>query len=178
MVRRVIDFMVIGLPRSCTTWAANFFTTDKSICLHDPLYQHHYNDLDKLKFPGKKLGVSCTGLWRFPQYLNSHPAPKIILRRPLTEVNGSMADIGLPSLSEVELFQLAGIQGEHYHFLDLFNPFYAGMMCSRIGLEFDVDRHAELCQIEMQPKFSGLSISPEVTRTLIAELRAISRGAE
>lgn len=166
----MLDFIIVGLPRSGTTWAANFFTDGQAICLHDPLYTRHYEDLDSLSFPGKKVGVSCTGLWRWPGWLNAHRAPKIILRRPLVEVNGSMADIGLPGLSESDLLQVAGLRGEHFHFADLFNPYYARQMCEIIGIEFDADRHAELVQIEMQPKFSGLKVGPEVTRRLVEEL--------
>ena len=29
--------MVIGLPRSRTTWMANWLTTTDTLCLHDPL---------------------------------------------------------------------------------------------------------------------------------------------
>lgn len=169
----MLDFMIIGLPRSATTWAANFFTTEKSVCLHDPLYTKHYSELDGLKFAGKKVGISCTGIWRFPTWVNAHKARKIILRRPLTEINGSMADIGLAGLSEADLLQLAGLNGEHVHFADLFNPFYAERVAEYLGLPFDADRHAELVQIEMQPKFSGLKVGPEVTRRLVAEIQGV-----
>jgi len=168
----MLDFIIVGLPRSGTTWAANFFTTDTTLCLHDPLYRHHYADLDRLPTNGKRLGISCTGIWRFPTWLNAHPAKKIILRRPLVEVNGSMADIGLPGLTEADLLQVAGLKGEHFLYSDMFNPYYARQMCEALEIPFDEDRHAELVQIEMQPKFSGLTINRDVTRRLVAEIRA------
>ena len=171
----MIDFMIIGLPRSATTWAANYFTTDRSLCLHDPLYTRHYAELDGIDFDGRLGGVACTGLWRFPTWVNAHPAKKIILRRNLDDINASMAEIGLPACTEEESFQLANIDGEHFHFADLFNPFYARWMCDSIGLSFDADRHAELCQIEMQPKFSGLKVGKEVTRRLVEELQGALR---
>lgn len=174
----MIDFMILGLPRSGTTWAANFFTTERAICLHDPLYTRHYSELDALKFGEKKVGVSCTGLFRFPAWVRQHRAKKIILRRPLAEVNDSLAAIGMPPCSEEDFLDLASMPGEHYPFSDLFKPFYARRMCGDLGLPFDEDRHAELVQIEMQPKFSGLSVGAEVTRRLILELQEISRGAE
>lgn len=166
----MLDFMVIGLPRSATTWAANFFTTEKAICLHDPLYTRHYRDLDAIRYDGKKVGVACTGLWNFPTFVNAHPAKKIILRRPLDQVNAELAAIGLPGVGEEQEAQLATLNGEHFPFSDLFNPHYAAQMCATIGLPFDADRHAQLVQIEMQPKFAGLTINKEVTRQLVEEL--------
>lgn len=171
----MIDFMIIGLPRSGTTWAANFFTTERSLCLHDPLYTRHYSDLDFIRSEREKVGVSCTGLWRFPSFVNAHKARKIILRRNLDEVNASLSAIGLPGCTEDDLFQLANIDGEHYAFSDLFVPFYAERMCDYLGLPWDAERHAELVQIEMQPKFSGLTINKDVTRRLVAELQGALR---
>lgn len=167
----MLDFIIVGLPRSGTTWGANFFTTERAVCLHDPLYTRHYQDLDSIRYAGKKTGVSCTGLWRFPHFLHTHKAPKIILRRPLAEINASLEAIGLPPCTEEDAAQLAGLKGYHFHFADLFNPFYAQMMCRAVGLPFDADRHAELVQIEMQPKFSGLTINREVTRRLVEEIQ-------
>lgn len=172
----MLDFIIVGLPRSGTTWAANYFTTDRSLCLHDPLYTRHYLDLDSIDFDGRLGGVSCTGLWRFPQWVEAHAAPKIILRRPLVEVNASLEAIGLPQCSEEDAAQLAGLSGYHFDFADLFNPFYAKKMCAIAGLHFDADRHAELVQIEMQPKFSGLKVGAEVTRRLVAELQGALGG--
>lgn len=167
----MLDFIIVGLPRSATTWAANFFTTEQAVCLHDPLYTRHYQDLDSIRFEGKKVGVACTGLWRFPHFLNAHKAPVLVLRRPLSEVNDSLTAIGLPPCSEEDEAQLATLKGANYPFADLFNPFYAAQMCDMFGLPFDADRHAELCQIEMQPKFSGLKVGKEVTRRLVEEIQ-------
>lgn len=168
----MLDFMIIGLPRSGTTWAANFFTTERAVCLHDPLLTRHYDELDALQFGEKKVGIACTGIWRFPAFVNPHSARKIVLRRPLAEVNASLEAIGLPGCTEEDALQLAITPGEHFHFADLFNPWYAEKMCDYIGLPFDADRHAELVQIEMQPKFSGLKVGKEVTRRLVEEMQA------
>lgn len=78
--------MVIGLPRSGTTWAANWLTTERSFCVHDPLYHMHYADWDSVLWCERRLeftGVSCTGIWRWQNWVNSHPAPKLILHRAL-----------------------------------------------------------------------------------------------
>lgn len=169
----MLDFMIIGLPRSGTTWASNFFTTDKSLCLHDPLYTLHYDQLDQIEAPGKKVGISCTGLWRWPDFIKAHPARKIILRRPLVEINRSLAEIGLPPATQENANQLALLPGEHFLFSDLFNARACRHMAEHLGLPFDDERHAELINIEMQPKFSGLKVGADVTRQLVAELQSV-----
>ena len=55
----MIDFMVIGLPRTGTTWASNWLTTDSTQCYHDPLYHTHYEDWDeKFSARDRKSGIS------------------------------------------------------------------------------------------------------------------------
>ena len=167
----MIEFMLIAAPRCGTTWAANWMTTDTTMCLHDPLYKHHYTELDDIK-SGKVLGVSCTGLYNFPSWVNSHPARKVILHRPLNEINVSMAAIGLPTISASDVVRLDQIEGLHLDWRALFDdpkPMYEFLTWK----EFDAERHAELKDIEMQPNFAGLSVGKEVTRRFIEELMRI-----
>lgn len=175
----MLDFMIIGLPRSGTTWAANWLTTDASHCYHDPLYTKHYSDWDTgLVLPGRQVGVSCTGIWRWADWLNQHPAHKVLLHRDLGEIAKSMLDIGLPELDLEEGERLLrSIDGLHVEFTDLFDPAAAETIWTYLtGLPFNVERHAELTHIEMQPKFSGLSVGPEVTRRLMDELSRMAGG--
>ena len=44
----VIEFMVLSAPRSASTWAANWLTTEKTLCLHDPVLEHYPEDLDRI----------------------------------------------------------------------------------------------------------------------------------
>ena len=169
----MIEFMVIGLPRSGTTWASALFTTDTTLCVHDPLYTTHYLDWDAVFSKRyKTVGVSCTGIWRWPDWVNSHPAKKILLHRDLHEIESSMRSIGLPA-QDLEQGQrlLDSIDGLHVEFTDLFDA----VKCSRIwdhilNKPFDTDRHKLLVDIEMQPKFSGLTIGADVTKRLVDEL--------
>lgn len=178
----MIDFMVIGLPRSATTWAANWLTTDRTFCAHDPLYTTHYSDWDTdiRRFPhgtGQVVGVSCTGIWRWTNWLNSHPARKVILHREYSEVRRSMEAIGLPAVEPgaAELLQL--IDGVHIDYKDLFDAATASRIWVHLtGLPFNVARHHQLRAIEMQPKFAGLSVGREVTKKLMDELNAIYCG--
>jgi len=169
----MIDFMLIAAPRSGTTWAANWLTTDKTLCLHDPLWTHHYNDLDSIK-SAKKLGVACTGLYMFPDFVNSHPARKVILHRDENEINESLVAIGLEPLLNTEK-QLNRIEGLHLNWMAIFNePEYIYEYLT--GLVFDEERHEFLKEIEMQPNFKGLKVGKEVTKKLITELQEIMKN--
>lgn len=164
----MIEFMLISAPRCASTWAANWLTTDNTLCLHDPLNDWHYTDLDGLE-SAKRLGIADTGVFRFGGWLNAHPAKKVILHRPLDEINASLSDIGLPPISYDEWSMLDDIDGVHCCWRDLFTkpaPIYEFLT----GKRFDAERHAELCLIEMQPHFHGLTLNPEVTKRLRGEL--------
>ncbi len=169
-----MDFIIVGLPRSGTTWAANWLTTDRTHCFHDPLYNTHYEDWDSKVIPGKLTGVSCTGIWRWKEWLNKHPAKKVILHRDLEEINLSLRQIGLPTVDEDSVDMLKGVHGMHVHFSDLFEAGSASNIWSYLTESpMNLDRHEELRLIEMQPQFMGLSVGEDVTRRLRAELSSI-----
>lgn len=167
----MIDFVIVGLPRSGTTWAANWLTTGKTICVHDPLYTTHYSEWDSLVEPGSTTGVSCTGIWRWADWLNSRPARKLVLHRPLHEVNESMQAIGLQPLAPQAEAMLSSIEGLHVDYTSLFDASKARELWEYLTPEpFSRRRHEELVHIEMQPAFHGLSVGAEVTRRLREEL--------
>ena len=165
--------MLLAAPRSGTTWAANWLTTDTTLCLHDPLWTHHYTDLDNIR-SGKMLGVACTGLYMFPDFVNSHPARKVILHRDEKEINESLKAIGLPELSNIEK-DLYKINGVHLNWKVIFDEPKA-MYEYLTGLKFDTERHEFLKEIEMQPNFEGLKIGKEVTLRLINEIKEIEKN--
>lgn len=165
----MIEFMILGLPRTATTWAANWLTTDTTICLHDPLNNWHYSELDALE-SRKVIGVSCTGLFRFTDWLNNHPARKVIIHRPIEQINADLRRMGLPDVTKKCAFDLGRIKGTHHDWRDIFDnpaPIYEFLL----QRPFDQERHAELKQIEMQPAFAGLSYNPEAIKRLIAEFQ-------
>lgn len=175
----MIDFMIIGLPRSATTWAANLFTTDLTLCHHDPLYTHHYTEWDTClaTAEGGKTGVSCTGIWRWADWVNAHPAKKLIIHRDLGEIQQSMRELGAPDIDlEYGEQQLKSISGMHIHHTDLFDPLTCRIAHDHLlpkCIPFNEQRHSMLLDIEMQPKFSGLTINSDVTRRLLIELSHI-----
>ena len=163
--------MVLSSPRSGSTWASNWLTTDKTLCLHDPLWTHHYLDLDKIT-SHRAIGVACTGLYLFPEWVNNHPARKVILHRNLEEINESLIEIGLGEITAKQHANLDLIEGWHIEWTDIFDKpkkIYEYLL----ELPFDDERHGLLREIEMQPNFEKISIGKAVTRRLINELRSI-----
>lgn len=104
--------MVIGPPRSGTAWASVWLDA-----YHDPLWDVYYEDLDS-DLAG--LGICCTGLGLFADFVNRHPAPKLILHRDQAEVNASLAVLGLPAVDPRLFPNLAQIDGLHVHWTELF----------------------------------------------------------
>jgi hypothetical protein len=162
--------MVISAPRSASTWISNWLTTDDTLCLHDPLWQRHYSELDAIESP-KMLGIACTGIALFPEWVNAHPARKIILHRDFDEIDASLDKIGMSSIKATWAGVLEQIRGVHLPWSDVFEapqPIYEYLLDKR----FDPERHALLREINMQPAFAKLSIDRAATSRLIRELES------
>lgn len=164
--------MVVGLPRSGTTWAANWLTTATTLCVHDPLRLAPLADWDAcLAAPGRLAGVSCTGAWFWPDRLSAHPARKLILHRPRAEVEASLQRLGLPMPPHPA--RLDRVEGLHVEWSGLFDPAIAARLWDHLtGLPFDVERHAVLREMVVHPRLKGLSMNAHAVRDLVAELRA------
>lgn len=177
----MLDFMIIGLPRSATTWASNLFTTDHVHCHHDPLYTKHYEQWDSdLPVPERLTGVSCTGIWRWPDWLNQHPARKVLLHRDLDQVNDELHRLGMPQLGPEAEEQLWKVIGLHVPFGHLFEPDGAKAIWDYLThgkIPFNERRWLTLVGIEMQPYFDGVRIDPGVTRKLFEELTRIMENS-
>lgn len=168
----MIEFMLLAAPRSGTTWAANWLTTDATLCLHDPLLKWTTDELMTLESP-KRLGVSCTGLALFPEWVNDHPARKVILHRPLHEVDESLVNIGMTPISEHWDGVLDKIRGMHLDWSVLFDIRGAKHVHEYLlDLPFDPERWALLRELNVQPHFEGLTMNREATSRLMNELRA------
>jgi len=171
-----VDFMIIGLPRSGTTWAANWLTAGEVFCAHDPLWTCGRRDLDSavVDSAAEVRGVSCTGLWHFPEFVNAHPARKLILRRPVREVRVSMKRLCLPDLPLLPERALDRLVGEHVDWRQLFDPATAPGIWEHItgGVPFDAARHALLRQIHVEPQFNRVAVRRDVVREMLAEQRS------
>ncbi len=169
----MIDFMVIALPRSGTTWAANWLTTDSTICLHDELAYRTLSEIDKEYKTNKKLGLSDTGVFFYGAKLKQHPAKKVILHRDISEINKSLNTLGLPSIEPQVSKLLDNIDGLHVHYQDLFNspePIWDYL----IGTKFDNERHHVLKQMQIQPEFAFLEpVNKDAVMRYFAEIGGV-----
>jgi hypothetical protein len=167
----MIEFMLLSAPRSASTWSSNWLTTDTTICLHDPLMKWTRDELDMIESP-KRLGIACTGLALFPDWVNSHPARKVILHRDLSEVDTSLERIGMTGCSKQWEGVLDRIDGVHLPWDVIFDPLRAQYVYEYLlNLPFDAERWAVLCEINAQPNFNTISVNKAATARLMAELR-------
>lgn len=170
----MLDFMIIALPRSGTTWAANWLTGERTFCMHDPLWTTHYSEIDAAvskRAGGRLAGISCTAIWRWPDWLKRHPAKKLILHRDASEVRQSLVAAGIPVFLD-HAQKLAHIEGEHAPWTDLFDPARASALWAWLtgGLPFDAERHAELVKLEIQPRLGAVERDADLNRRLAEEL--------
>jgi len=169
----VIEFMVLSAPRSASTWVANWLTTDETLCLHDPLWKYHYSELDAIQ-SSKRLGLADTGLAKFPDFVNAHPARKLVLHRDLAACSASLVELGFGPLKHWEGV-LTRLGGWHVEWTDLFDPDKAKPIYEHLlGKEFDAERHALLCDMHVQPQFANIHATDamrENAKRLLQELR-------
>jgi hypothetical protein len=165
----MIEFMVLAMPRTATTWCANWLTTDSTICLHDPLLNHRHDEIDNI-FSRKALGISCTAMAFYTDYVNKHKARKLILHRDQKEIDASLISIGLTAMPEKSHGVLDKIDGLHVHWKEIFhNPKHIYEYL--LQKEFDAERHAQLIEMEIQPNFEGLTVGMETAKKFIGDLQ-------
>jgi hypothetical protein len=162
--------MIIAGPRSGTTWAANWLCTNYSHCIHDPIASMMPDDLDSIPSGGKMLGVSCTGLGLFTDFLNNHPARKVILHRSSREIDKSLGRLGVtpPDIDWDRM--LYSVQGVHVPWTALFDKpreIYEFLL----QRPFEKTRHEELCRMKIEPNFNKLSYSESTLSRLMERLK-------
>lgn len=170
----MIHFMLLGGPRSATTWAANWLTTDNTICLHDPLLEYETHQLERMAFRGgKRLGISCTGSTLFPEWVNTQKCPKVVLVRDVREINTSLRALGLveliPSRHEARLAAIKNAMFVHYE--DMFALTKAAIIAKHLGVPFDVDRYDVLRQMRIEPMWNHLNIGKGAAMTLVKRIQ-------
>lgn len=160
----MIEFMVIANPRCGTAWAANWLTTDTTHCIHDPIAKFTHLELDGLT-SAKRLGVACTGLGMFPEWLNSHPARKVILHRDPDDIAQSLDRLGFDMLP---FPYLSKIEGMHVPWTDLWNkpwPIWHHL----IGTPFDLGRHDFLKELNVQVDFDRVKVDRAVAQKYLGK---------
>jgi hypothetical protein len=166
--------MVIGLPRSGTTWAANWLTYGGETCVHDPLYHTHYSEWQRFD------GVSCSGISSWPEFVQAQKCPILILHRPWSEVEESLHNFDpgyngwLDPDAERQLLRLERPGVMVMHWRNLFNRTKAGEIWDflRMPAPFSPTRHGELAAMNIQPAEPVPSFADHALHSrLMAELR-------
>jgi hypothetical protein len=164
--------MILGGPRSATTWAANWLTTDATLCLHDPLLEYTRNQLDVLQIPGKQIGISCTGALLFPDWVKAHPCPKVILYREVGQINASLRGLGLdelePNRHHARMAQIPDallVPYEH-----LFRSLDAEGIAKHLGVPWDPYRHDQLRRMRVEPMWRHLAVGKRAVAELSKQI--------
>lgn len=170
----MIDFMVLGGPRSMTTWVANWLTTDTTICLHDPLLEYTTATLERLTFRGgKRFGISCTSATLYPDWINQQTCPKVVLVRDVREINNSLRALGLveliPSRHEARLAAVKKAMFIPYD--DLLGLGCAAAVAKHLEVPFDLDRYDLLRQMRVEPMWRHLNIGKGAAMTLVKRIQ-------
>lgn len=170
----MIHFMVLGGPRSATTWAANWLTTDTTICLHDPLFEYEPAQLERMSFRGgKRFGISCTGSTLYPDWVNSLKCPKLVLYRDVNEINTSLRALGfvelIPSRNEARLAAIKNAMFIHYE--DMFALSRAAIIAKYLGVPFDPDRYDVIRQMRVEPMYAHINVGKDAAMALVRKIQ-------
>lgn len=169
----MISFMVLGGPRTGTTWMANLLTTDHTHCLHDPLLEYKVSFLDTVQIPGKKMGISCTSSLLYTEWLLKHPAKKIILWREPGEMNAALRTLGLRELDPGKharyVYSLTGVK--IYDWRTIFTMPVARDICKFFDVPFCPWRFNELAKMNIQPEFTRIPVGKDAVQELSERVR-------
>lgn len=159
-----MKFLLSALPRSGTTWAANWLSANGVLCLHEPLYRSRPDEVMDMD-----VGVSCTGMWLTDKKIT---CPHVIIERPLPEVNDSLHTLGMPAVPRWMAQKFAELQGPRFHFKELFTEEGARAIWGVLRSdEFDPARHRELTTYNIQPDFRRWQPNPTIMHEVMAGLR-------
>lgn len=154
-------FAVFGLPRSGTTWAANWLTDAGALCLHDPIADHAPAELLRLDL-GRPWGVSCTGLWAFEDVARqvAQRCPVVVLERDPAASDAALCRLGMSALPGWLHDRFRSAPGVRLPFDALWREEGARLIWSilRPDAPFDVRRWRLLRDIRVEPILDRLSV--------------------
>jgi len=145
----ILDFVVIGLPRSGTTWIANWLTTDRTFCMHDPFAQ---GLPDRWYRDQRKFGISCTLSFLLEGWLDQFRCPIAIIERDPQACDASLRAMGLTNNDHLrESFRHQ--KGRVFSFEDLWEESKARALWDYLlpAETFDALRYHQLVRMQVQP---------------------------
>lgn len=173
MERTPLDFIVLGLPRSGTTWMANWLTTDRSLCLHDPFGtgMPHTWPVDH-----RPRGISCTVAGMLPDWLKTYRCPIAVVVRDVQECDRSLRRLGLPDAALCHQF-LSDAPGRRFPFEALWKEESARTLWEYLlpVVPFDALRWKLLKDMQVQPYWPNWSVDAETMRHISREVSRVRR---
>lgn len=144
-----LEFIVLGLPRSGTTWLANWLTTDSSLCLHDPFA---IGLPESWPCDERRRGISCTGAALMPHWLAGYHCPIAVIERDPKACDRSLAQLGLPDTATYA-HALRAAPGRRFAFSNLWSEECAAELWAYLlpGMPFDALRYRLLRAMRVQP---------------------------
>lgn len=169
----MLDFLVLSLPRSGSTWAANWLTTGGALCLHDPLA--HRTQADLLNFSLRRVGsvgAACTALWLWPDWCARHARRVLILDRDPASSQNDLYRLGLPLLPDWAIAKFAAMPGLRVPYTDLFDHQLAPAIWRHLRPreDFDHDRYNELVDMSIEPDFRVWRPNLDLTDSIFRDL--------
>lgn len=137
----MIDFAVIGLPRTGTAWASNWLD-----CPHEPALE----SLGAFAAPG----FTSTAAWLQPQFIYENVRRWVVLERDPDEVDLQADQLGYPRLSPAALDVFYAMRGPRMPWTALFDPDTAADIWGYLRPEalFDTERHARLRTLNIETR--------------------------
>lgn len=161
----MLDFIVLGLPRSGTTWLANWLTTADSLCVHDP-FAHRLPEQVAAMRDRARLGIACTGTYLMPALLAAHTGPIAVIERDPAACTASLRRAGLDPVLMPE--RLRDVRGRRWRFEDLWIEEKARELWAFLlpDVAFDATRYRLLRDMRIEPRHYDLN--PSVLAELVA----------
>ena len=160
-----MDFIVLGLPRSGTTWISNWLTTDRSLCLHDPFA---YALPESWPRDARRFGISCTGAYLFPKWLAQQECQVALIERDPEACDASLAALGWGDVSGL-LGAFAAADGRRFRFEHLWDEDHARELWEFLlpDVPFDGIRYRMLQDIQVQPHMHKWCMEPAIFHEML-----------
>jgi hypothetical protein len=165
-----MDFILTALPRSGTTWAS-VWLMDDALCLHDPLTTMTPADL-LLHNPGRRWGISCTGIWLYPDFVEQCKCPVVLLDRNIDAICNSMLRVGFAPITMDYVQRFDRLPWLRFDSQDMFDDEDVAQEIwetLRPDKPFDAPRWRLLREVRIEPDFSSFKINPAQVRKLARE---------
>lgn len=156
----MIDFIVLGLPRSATTWISVWLTTQASLCLHDPFA---FGTPESWSRDHRRFGISCTGAYLLPNWLKRQSCPIALIQRDAESCDASLARMGFGDTGELRA-KFAQAEGRPFDFNSLWIEDEARELWTFLlpNVSFDALRYRMMREIQIQPHMGKWSFDPAV----------------